>query len=116
VSAVIDVLVDANTQSSYTAFAATMKAWRDAMVQWRCGLPRAEVDRLRGHGGPWNCRDLKITIGRVNFGELDAARAQRLNKVPTTFTLPPATVEELRAAGGDALRATPAFQEFLKEM
>jgi hypothetical protein len=36
--------------------------------------------------------------------------------VPTSFTLPAATVDELTRAGGDALKANPAFQKFLKEM
>jgi NTE family protein len=117
IGAVVDVLVDANAHASYTAFDATMRNWRDAMVKWRCSLKGTEVARLRGgKAGHWNCRDLKIIIGRVSFGELDSARASRLEKVPTSFSLPPETVDELTRAGSDALQANPAFQKFLKEM
>jgi NTE family protein len=71
------------------------------------------VARLRGHGGRWSCRDVKFTIARVSFEQFDAARAKRLNDVPTSFTLPAASVDELTQAGGDALRANPAFQGFM---
>jgi len=116
VSAVLDTVIDANSRSSYAAFEATMKSWREAIVKWRCGLKPAEVARLRGRGGPWNCHDLKITVGRVAFDALDAQRAAKLNKVPTSFTLPAETVDELATAGGDALKANPTFQAFVKDM
>ncbi len=116
ISAVVDVLVDANAHSSYTAFEATMRNWHDAMVRWRCSLKSEEVARLRGRGGRWNCHDLKFIIGRISFGQLDAARAERLNKVPTSFTLPAETVDEVTRAGADALQANSAFQKFLREM
>jgi len=117
ISAVVSALVDANSHASYTAFQETMRNWRDSIVRWRCGLKSAEVARLRGGKiGRWSCRDVKITVGRIAFDQLDAARAERLGKVPTTFSLPAATVDELTRAGGDALKANPEFQKFLKEM
>lgn len=116
VSAVVDTIVDANTRSSYAAFEATMQGWREELIRWRCGLKREEVTRLRGKSGPWNCRDVKFIIGRVSFEQFDAARGQRLNAVPTSFTLPAETVDELTQAGGDALKASPAFRAFLREM
>ncbi len=116
IGAVIDTIVDANTRSSYAAFEATMRNWREALICWRCGLKPADVARLRGTGGRWSCRDLKFIIGRVSFEQLGAARAKALNKVPTSFTLPPATIDEIVRAGGDALVANPEFQKFLKDM
>lgn len=77
-----------------------MNHWRNEMIRWRCGLKREEVTRLRGETGPWNCRDLKFTITRVSFEQLDADRAKPLNDVPTTFTLPDAPVDEVIRAGG----------------
>lgn len=120
ISAVVDATIDANTRSSYAAFEASMKNWREELVRWRCSLKPAEVTRLRGQvsgrsGGPWNCRDLKFIIGRVSFDQFDAERAKRLNAVPTSFTLPADTVDELRRAGGEALQANPTFQTFLRE-
>jgi NTE family protein len=117
VGAVVDVLVDANAHASYAAFEATMNNWRNSIVRWRCGLSRAEVARLRGgRTGRWSCSDLKITVARVSFGELGAARAAKLNQVPTSLTLPVEDVDELTQAGADALKANPAYQKFLRDM
>jgi NTE family protein len=117
IGAVVSVLIEANSNASYTAFQETMRNWRDSIVRWRCGLKSAEVARLRsGRSGRWSCRDLKITVARIAFDQLDAARAARLSKVPTSFTLPAAAVDDLTQAGGDALKANAAFQKFLKEM
>lgn len=116
IGAVVDVLVDANAQTSYAAFEATTKAWRESIVKWRCGLPAAEAARLRGKGGPWNCRDLKFTIARISFDQLGDERAKVLNAVPTSFTLPADTIDTLTQAGGDALDGNAAFQAFLRDM
>jgi hypothetical protein len=116
VGAVVDVLVDANARTSYTAFEQTMKAWRDQIVAWRCGLKAAEAARLREGSGPRNCRDLKFTITRVSFDQLGPERAKVLGAVPTSFTLPVDTIDTLTQAGGDALDSNPAFREFLRDM
>jgi NTE family protein len=116
VGAVMDTIIDANTRSSYAAFEATLRTWRDELIRWRCGLKRAEVDRLRGHGGRWNCRDLKFTVSRLSFQQFDAARAKHLNAVPTTFTLPEKQVDEVVQAGADALKANPAFEALVRDM
>ncbi len=117
ISAVVDAAIDANTQTSYTAFQATMQNWHDKLVRWRCGLKPAQVARLRGgRRGRWNCRDLKIIVGRIAFNQLDAARAKQLNAIPTSFSLPVQTIDALTQAAADALRFNPAYKQFLKEM
>jgi hypothetical protein len=115
-SAVIDTVIDANTHSSYVAFEATMRQWREEMVRWRCGLKPTELTRLRGKAaiGPWDCRNVKVTVGRISFNQVDPLRAKLLNDIPTSFTLPVQSIDELRAAAGDALRANPTFQEFAR--
>jgi NTE family protein len=86
------------------------------MVRWRCSLKPAEVAKLRGRSGPWNCRDLKIEIGQVSFSQLDPARAKKLNAIPTTFNLPAESVDALIDAGRDAVMDNPTFRRFMKEM
>jgi NTE family protein len=115
ISAVVGVVVDANSQASYAAFEGTMRSWREAMVSWRCGLKPDDVARLRTKAGPWNCRDLKIIVGRISFGQLDAERAKRLRAVPTSFSLPVESVDELARAGADALQASPTLKAFLRD-
>jgi NTE family protein len=112
VNAVTSAALDASVRASYTAFEGAMAAWREALVRWRCALSTAEVARLRGTEARWNCRDIKLFIGRLAFDQFDAARAARLDGVPTRFRLPADTVDELIAAGGDALVASPTFRAF----
>jgi NTE family protein len=116
VDAVTSAAIDASVRASYTAFKVTMNAWRDGLVRWRCALPAAEVARLRGERGHWNCHDVKVFVGRLAFDQLDSARAARLNAVPTRFVLPAATVDDLVAAGEDALAASPTFAAFRRSM
>jgi NTE family protein len=116
IGAVIDTIMDSNTRSSYAVFEGAMRTWRDELIRWRCGLKHDEAMRLRGKDRTWDCRDIKITVAHISFDQLDVARAKELNAVPTSFTLPATTVDELSRAGGDALEAHPAFQAFLREM
>jgi NTE family protein len=114
VMAVTDSALDAGTRASFTAFETTMQEWRAALVRWRCGLPPTEVARLRGTASGWRCDDLRLHIGRIGFDLLSAERTALLNRVPTRFYLPIEVVDEVIAAGGEALRASPAYKAFLK--
>lgn len=109
-NAVTGAALYASVRASYTAFQATMENWRGQLVRWRCGLPAETLQRLRGGGG--DCRDLKIYIGRIGFDQFDPERAARLGAVETRFRLPVETVDELIAAGGEALAAHPTFKAF----
>jgi NTE family protein len=116
VAAVTDAALDANVRSSYSAFEANMTAWRESLVRWRCGLAGAEVSRLRGTLAGWNCRDIKLFIGRVGFDQVDQARAARLENIPTRFKLPAESVDDLIGAGGEALSANPTFRAFRQSL
>jgi len=92
-----------------------MGDWQASLIRWRCGLSAAERARYGARPG-WNCRDLRFFVGRVGFDQLDPARAARLETVPTRFRLPPQQVDEVIAAGRDALRANSAFRMFAGRM
>ncbi len=112
VAAVANSSLDASKRLSYSAFEATMANWRTALVRWRCGLSGAEVTRLRGPG-VWNCRDVQFFIGRIAFDQFDRPLRDRLNAVPTNFNLPTATVDELIAAGSEAVTQNTTYRKFL---
>jgi NTE family protein len=112
VSAITDSSMDAAKRSSYSAFEATMLNWQNELVRWRCGLAQAEVAKLRGPGA-WNCRDLQFIVGRVGFDQFDPARYESLSAIPTRFKLPVASVDELIAAGSEAVTRSPTFRKFL---
>lgn len=115
VKAAVDTTIDASVAGSFTAFDTTMSDWQSALVRWRCGLSAAERAR---YGAPanWNCRDVRFFVGRLGFDQLDPARAARLETIPTRFRLPPEEVDNVIGAGGDALRASPAFRGFLASL
>lgn len=111
-NAVTGAALYASVRASYTAFVATMDNWRTALVRWRCGLPPAYLQKLRGRVGA--CGDLKIYVGRIGFDQLGPERAARLGAVETRFKLPVETVDELIAAGSEALATHPTFRDFRK--
>ena len=70
--------------------------------------PSAEAARRR----PADCRDLKIYVGRIGFDQLEPERAAQLGAIETRFKLPVETVDELIAAGGEALAAIRPIGRF----
>ena len=115
VAAITDSSLDAAKRLSYSAFEATMLNWRSALIRWRCRLGMVEVTKLRGTGaGAWNCRDVEFMIGRIAFDQFDPARRARLNAIPTSFKLPVESVDELIAAGSEAVTQNTTYRKFLR--
>jgi NTE family protein len=115
VKAAADTAIDASVGAGYTAFERTMVDWQTSLIRWRCGLSAADRARYGARPG-WNCHDLKLFVGRLGFDQLDPARAASLEAVPTRFHLPPQQVDDVIAAGRDALRVSPAFRAFAGSM
>jgi NTE family protein len=92
-----------------------MNEWQRELINWRCKLSPAERSRL-GASAAWDCRDVKIFVGRVAFDQLGPQRAAALNAVETAFKLPPDQVDTLIAAGHDALRGSTVFNSFLNSI
>lgn len=115
ITAASDTATESGAVGSYTSFESTMSDWQDALVEWRCKLSAAE---RRRYGAPpgWNCRDVKIFVGRVAFDQLGPQRAAQLNAVETAFKLPPEQVEMVVSAGQDALRNSNVFRAFLASL
>jgi NTE family protein len=112
VAAVANSSLDSAKRLSYSAFEATMSNWRSALVRWRCGLTAAQVTKLRGPGA-WSCRDVQFFVGRIGFDQFDQPLRSKLNAVPTSFNLPAATVDELIAAGSEAVTQNTTYRKFL---
>lgn len=115
IMATSDTATESGAVGSYSAFDATMAAWRNDLIRWRCGLSEAERHRLGASPG-WNCRDVQFFISRISFDELGPQRAAALNAVETRFKLPPDQVNMLIAAGRDALAVNPAFVAFMRSL
>jgi NTE family protein len=114
-SAAIDTALDANARTSYDAFVPMMRAWQDDIVRYRCGLARAEANRL-GADGRWKCEDVELTVTRVAFDALDPQRAAALAAIPTRLKLPEADIDALVAAGRDAVQLSAVVKKFQREV
>jgi NTE family protein len=114
-SAVTGTAIDASAAASSAAFRAVMTEWQSSLVGWRCGLSAAER-AAHGLGAGWNCRDLKIFVGRVGFDDLPPEKASSVDNVPTRFRLPPEQVDAVIAAGRETLRSSPTFKAFLQSL
>ncbi|MGB7100416.1 MAG: patatin-like phospholipase family protein [Xanthobacteraceae bacterium] len=115
ITASSDTATGSGAVGSYSAFQDTMAQWQQSLINWRCKLSAAERRRYGAPAG-WNCRDVKIFVGRVAFDQFDEARAAKLNAVVTAFKLPPDQVEMLIAAGHDAVKGSNVFNAFLNSM
>ena len=112
ITAASDTATESGAVGSYSAFQDTMNEWQNALIDWRCKLSPTE---RRHFGAPtgWNCRDVKIFVGRVAFDQLGPQRAAALNSVQTAFKLPPDQVEMVISAGHDAVQNSSVFRSFL---
>ena len=88
ITAISDTATESGAVGSYSAFQGTISDWQQSLINWRCKL--SDKDRHR-YGVPpnWNCRDVKLSVGRIAFDQLDPQRAAALNAVETSFVLPP---------------------------
>jgi NTE family protein len=55
-------------------------------------------------------------VSRVGFEQLGPERAAALDQVPTSFRLPPASVDAVISAGREALRTNPTYRAFLTSL
>ena len=115
ITAASDTATESGAVGSYSAFQDTMSDWQDSLIEWRCKLSAAERHRYGAPPG-WNCRDVKIFVGRVAFDQLGPQRAAALNNVETAFKLPPDQVDMVISAGQDALRGSPTFRSFYESL
>ena len=113
INAASDTALQASVRASYTAFERVLADWQRQITAWRCGL--AEEQRKRyGASANWNCRDIKLSVTRIAFDQLGPERAKVLNAVDTRLKLPTNEVDTVIAGGREALRANPAYRDFLK--
>jgi predicted acylesterase/phospholipase RssA len=106
----------AATRVGYDVMRLTLDAWQEDLVDFRCSLSDDEVADLRGTLDGWDCTDLKLFVGEVNFSGLDKDQQDRLNEVPTRLRLPEDQVDLVIAAAREATRYNPEFRGFLKSL
>ena len=116
--AAADAAIDSATRLSAESFRVMVRAWRDSLVRFRCGLPREQVLLLLGPArqiDDWRCDDVVFNVDTLGFASLPRERADRLRNMPTRLTLPAADIDFAVRAGRDALREHAAVKAYLSE-
>lgn len=111
--AAADAAIDSATRLSTDAFRRMALAWRDSIVEFRCGLDEAQVRRHLPANERWDCGDLNIVVDTISADALDPQRALRLRGMPTRLVLPAADVDAAIAAGRDAALGSPALRDYV---
>jgi NTE family protein len=114
--AVMDTAIDMNMRLAFDAFVAMARAWRDDLVTYRCSLSAERATQLRGDNRPWKCDDVEIVVTRLSFDDLDPEQARRLANIPTRLVLPTETIDELIAAGIEAVTANPQVRRLSEQL
>jgi NTE family protein len=113
--AVSDTAIDANVRGSYDYFSNLVGEWRQTLIEYRCGMSRAEARRIAGVGPDWQCDDLDFFTARVAFDQMpDETVREKLDTIPTRFKLAEQEVDLLIRAAGEILRNDDEYRAFLK--
>lgn len=103
----------AASRTGYDAMRLQFEKWEEAIVEFRCALPRSEVRRLRGSTAGWDCRDVKFFVGLVGFDGLPQEMQADLDEIPTRLKLKVDQVDLAIEAGRMATRDNPELRGFL---
>lgn len=114
--AMTNTMVDASARHEFDAMQFAVKQWSRDLIAYRCGLPSAEVRRLRGSLAGWDCRDVRVIFDDISFDDLTSRTQEGFREVETRLKLPPEQVALSIAAGREALLRNNGFREALAHM
>ena len=113
-TSIANASMGAASRTGYDAMRLQVANWERDLVDYRCGLGRAEVRRLRGSLAGWDCRDIKFFVGQVSFRGLPDAMRETLDAIPTRLRLATEEVDLAIAAGRLSTRQNAQVQGFLR--
>jgi NTE family protein len=117
VMAATDTAIDSTVRLSFDSFTASMTQWQNEIIRYRCGLPAAQVQRMRKTMAGWNCRDIKFFVGKVAFEQVnDPELFNQLAEIKTSLSLPAQQVDRLIDAARTAMRQNPAWNNFVQSL
>jgi NTE family protein len=93
------------------------KQWADEIRSQRCGASK-KLDKVApSPSDSVSCADIKFYLVEVDFEALpDKSERSYLNRLPTSFNLPPEAVDRLRGAARRLLKQSPEFQRLLSDL
>ncbi|PSL19188.1 patatin-like phospholipase [Shimia abyssi] len=106
----------AATRVGFDVMRLSLDRWHNDLVDWRCGLSLPEVQKLRGSLDGWDCQDVKLFVGEVNFDPLPKDMRDKLDEIPTRLRLPEEQVDLAIAAARQSTRLNAEFNGFLRSL
>ncbi len=95
----------------------SFKRWSDEVRTGRCNDPRYRVDKAGNSSGKGACDDIEFYLVEVNFDSIaDESERSFLKQLPTSFKLPPESVDKLRDAAHTSLVESKEFQRLLNDL
>jgi hypothetical protein len=115
--AVTDTAISSTARVTYDFFRIVMNRWNKDLINWRCSLPRAEVQAALGNGSEgWKCDDVHFYVTQVSFEDAGPANQKKLDNIPTRFALPAGDIDLLVDSADVALKHNPTFNSFLQDL
>lgn len=99
------------TFDTLTLLRLALKEISNELITARCKEWAATRERTTG------CDDFEIHLVEVDFDKLaDSKQSKTLKHLPTSFSLPAETVDDLRAAAREIMTTSKDFQEFMSNV
>jgi NTE family protein len=114
--AATDAAIDAAARLAADSFQLVLVNWREAIVRYRCGLSKAELDALGGVPANWRCDDVEFTQELLNFHSVEPEMEARLRAIETRLRMPPQEADLAIDAGRQAVARSRTIQAFAATM
>jgi hypothetical protein len=106
----MDASIDSSKRFAYDSFLEAVADWESDVRAYRCALPSADVERLRGTLDGWACDDVHFTVHMLSFADASEAQRAIISGAATDNYLPAEIIDALIAAGEEAVRSDSAAQ------
>ena len=116
VTGAVDTAIESTMRMSYAYFVPMMRAWERDLVTWRCSLPDERKAALQALDPSWRCENLRFAVTQISFGDLPEAQEAALNAIPTRLKLPADQIDQLIAAGREAVARDAGVRRFSTAM
>ena len=115
-TAAADTAIESTMRMSYANFIPMMRAWEQSIIDFRCALPAERQAQAKARDPEWGCANVQFDVTLIDFSDLGTEAEARLSTIPTRLKLEPAQLDQLIAAGQQAVRQNETIQGFSRRL